>query len=190
MNSLDLTLLVVAGLLALILTFVRLQHRLLWTGSSGVGTGLKLAGGAALTFWLTFILGGSVVWIAANAMALGGSCGGPEWGGCLGPFVIVVAVVASTVLGVVAALSHGVAVFLLRRTFAVMISSHRVASSTLTALAVLVVVFFFFRVVVGLPVEAGWPLLIFVGPLPFVLSILVVPAVSRLQSAHGDDGAA
>jgi len=162
----------------------------LGTGSSDLGTGLKLAIGAALRFWFTFILGGSVVLIAANAMAQGGSCGGPEWGGCLGPFVIVVAVVASTVLGVVAALSHGVAVFLLRRTFAVMITSHRVASSTLTALAVLVVVFFFFRLVVGPPIEAGWPLLIFVGPLPFVLSILVVPAVSRLRGAHGDGGTA
>src|SRR5436309_212739 len=187
MDTLDLMLLVVAGLLALIVTFARLKRRPLGTGSSGVDTGLKLAIGAALRFWFTFILVGSVVGDALTAAR--DACGGPEWGGCLG-FALLAVVAASAVLGVVAALSHGVAVFLLRRTFAVMIGSHRVASSTLTALAVLVVVFFFFRVVVGLPVEAGWPLLIFVGPLPFVLSILVVPAVSRLQSAHGDDGAA
>ena len=186
MDTLDLTLLVVAGLLALIVTFARLKRRPLGTGSSGVDTGLKLAIGAALRFWFTFILVGSVVGDALTAAR--DACGGPEWGGCLG-FALLAVVAASAVLGVVAALSHGVAVFLLRRTFAVMIHSRRVASSALTALAVLVVGFF--GVLALGPRGVAWlPVLIFVGPLPFVLSILVVPAVSRLQSAHGDDGAA
>src|SRR5438034_2232077 len=77
MDTLDLTLLVVAGLLALIVTFARLKRRPLGTGSSGVDTGLKLAIGAALRFWFTFILVGSVVGDALTAAR--DACGGPEW---------------------------------------------------------------------------------------------------------------
>jgi len=149
------------------------------TVSSDAGTGLKLARGAALRFWLAFILGGTVVGVAVIAAL--GRCGGPEWGGCLGGFVIVSMGVASTALGVVAALSHGVAVFLLRRTFGVMINSHRVASSGLTALTVLVIGYFVLTL--GPPEEAGWRLLLLIVALPFLLSILVVPVVSRLRGA-------
>jgi len=153
------------------------------TASSDVG--LRLATGAALRFWFTFILGGSFAGLAINAAH--GDCGGPEWGGCFGPFALVFVVVASTVLGVVAALSRGVAVFILRHTYAVMIHSHRVASSALTALAVVVVGSFVLSV--GPREEAGWQLLIVVGLLPFLLSILVVPVVSRVRGAQGGDGA-
>src|ERR1041385_4340358 len=141
------------------------------TSSSGVGTGLKLARGAALRFWLTFILGGSVVGVALGGAL--GDCGGPEWGG-FGIVVIVIKDVASALFGGGAGLSHGVAVFLLRRTFAVMITSHQVAASTLTALAVLVVGFVVL-LVLGPPEDAGGPLFSLVGLLAFVLSILVVP---------------
>ena len=148
------------------------------------GTGRKLAVAAALRFWFAFILAGSVVGVALGSAL--DDCGGPEWGGCLGIVVIVIKVVASAVLGVVAALSHGVAVFLLRRTFIVMINAHQVASSVLTALAVLVVGFLVLAL--GPPGDTGWLFLLLVG-LSFVLSLLVVPAVSRLRGAHGDDGA-
>src|SRR5436190_912542 len=89
--------------------------------------------------------------------------------------------VASTALGVAAALSHGVAVFLLRRTFRGMTDSHRVASSVITVLAVLFVGYFVLTL--GPPEEAGWRLLVLVLPVPFLLSILVVPVVSRLRGA-------
>jgi len=142
--------------------------------------GLRLARGAALRFWLAFILGGTVVNLAVNAAL--GSCGGPEWGGCLGPFAIVFSVLASTVLGVVAALSYGVGVFLLRRTFTVMIDSYRVASSAVTALAVLAVGYFVLTL--GPADEVGWLVLMLVGPLPCLLSLLVVPVVSRVRGAR------
>ena len=102
-------------------------------------------------------------------------------GGCLGGFVVVSMGVASTALGVAAALSHGVAVFLLRRTFRGMTDSHRVASSVITVLAVLFVGYFVLTL--GPPEEAGWRLLVLVLPVPFLLSILVVPVVSRLRGA-------
>ena len=107
-------------------------------------------------------------------------------GGCLGGFVVVSMGVASTALGVAAALSHGVAVFLLRRTFRGMTDSHRVASSVITVLAVLFVGYFVLTL--GPPEDAGWRLLILVVPLPFLLSMVVVPVVSRLRGARGDDG--
>jgi hypothetical protein len=194
MNGFDLTLLVVAGLVALVVfaylvliaTFARLQRRALATASSDVGTGLKLARGAAQRFWVTFLLGGSVVGAALGATL--DACGGPEWGGCFGILDIGFDVLASAVLGVAAALSHGVAVFLLRRTFAVMITSHQVASSALTALGVLVAGFLGV-LALGPRGEAWWPVLICAGPLPFVLSILVVRVVSRLRGAHGGGAA-
>jgi hypothetical protein len=151
----------------------------LGTVSSDVRTGLKLAGGATLRFCFVFVLGGSVVSVALGDAL--GDCGGPEWGGCLGIVVIVIKIVASAVLGVVAALSHGVAVFFLRRTFAAMNTSHRVACSALAALAVLVVGFV--ALSLGAPGDAGWQLL-FLVTLPFVLSLLVVPVVSRLRGAQ------
>lgn len=150
------------------------------TVSSDVRAGVKLAGAAALRFWLTFIVGGIVADLAISTAL--GDCGGPDWGGCLGPFAIGVAVVASTVLGVVAALAHGVAVFLLRHTFMVMIHSYRVASSALTVLAVLVVGYFVLSL--GPSEEVYRRLLMLVVPLPFVLSLLVVPVVSRLRGAR------
>jgi heme A synthase len=155
------------------------------TVSSDAGTGLRLVRGAALRFWFVFILGASVAGLAVNAAH--GDCGGPEWGGCFGPFLIVFALVASTGLGLVAAVSYGVAIFLLRHRFALMVQSHRVASSALTTLAVLVVGYFVLTL--GPPEEAGWRLVIVVGLLPFLLSIVVVPVVSRLRGTQGDEGA-
>ena len=157
----------------------------LGTGPSDVATGLKLARGAALRFWLTFIPGGSVVGIAL------GDPGGPEWGGRFNIINTVGAVAVVAVVGVVAALAHGFAVFLLRRTYAVMITSHRMASSVLTALVV--VGFGFFGVQgMGPPgeQEGGLPLPVLLGLLPFVLSLLVVLSVSHLRGARGRDGAA
>src|SRR2546426_6510447 len=61
MGSLDVTLLVVAGLLALTLAVARLERRPLGTGSSDVGPGLILALGAAVMFWFTFMVGAAAV---------------------------------------------------------------------------------------------------------------------------------
>src|SRR2546426_5463998 len=61
MGSLDVTLLVVAGLLALILAVPRLERRPLGTGSSDVSPGLILALGAAVLFWFTFMVGAAAV---------------------------------------------------------------------------------------------------------------------------------
>src|SRR2546426_9225491 len=73
MGSLDVTLLVVAGLLALILAVPRLERRPLGTGSSDVGPGLILALGAAVLFWFTFMVGAAAV----NAYTGGSS---HDWG--------------------------------------------------------------------------------------------------------------
>src|SRR2546422_5046584 len=61
MGSLDVTLLVVAGLLALTVAVARLERRPLGTGSSDVGPGLILALGAAVMFWFTFMVGAAAV---------------------------------------------------------------------------------------------------------------------------------
>src|SRR2546422_2745385 len=73
MGSLDVTLLVVAGLLALTVAVARLERRPLGTGSSDVGPGLILALGAAVMFWFTFMVGAAAV----NAYTGGSS---HDWG--------------------------------------------------------------------------------------------------------------
>src|SRR2546422_10813095 len=89
MGSLDVTLLVVAGLLALTLAVARLERRPLGTGSSDVGPGLILALGAAVMFWFTFMVGAAAV----NAYTGGAS---PD----LGPAgTLCIAMVRSWVLG-------------------------------------------------------------------------------------------
>src|SRR5256712_13318862 len=77
MGSLDVTLLVVAGLLALILAVPRPERRPLGTGSSDVGPGLILALGAAVLFWFTFMGGAAAVnaYTGGCLLCLGG--GGP-----------------------------------------------------------------------------------------------------------------
>ncbi len=156
---------------------------------SDIRAGLKLARGAALRFWLFSILGGTVA-IPAVAAARN-DCGGPEWGGCLGPFLMIFALVTSTLFGVVAALSHGVAVLFLRHAFAGMNHFHRVTSSALTVLAVLVVGYVLLPLGTTEPMESeelGRSLLL-AGFLPLLLSLVIVPTVRRLPSARVDDGA-
>src|SRR2546425_2224604 len=73
MGSLDVTLLVVAGLLALTVAVARLERRPLGTGSSDVGPGLILALGAAVMFWFTFMVGAAAVnaYTGGSSHALG-----------------------------------------------------------------------------------------------------------------------
>src|SRR2546428_1360607 len=89
MGSLDVTLLVVPGLLALTVAVARLERRPLGTGSSDVGPGLILALGAAVMFWFTFMVGAAAV----NAYTGGAShdlgagaplCIAKVWSACLG----------------------------------------------------------------------------------------------------------
>jgi len=180
MGSLDVTLLVVAGLLALTLAVARLERRPLGTGSSDVGPGLILALGAAVMFWFTFMVGAAAV----NAYTGGSS---HDWGPAV---TFAIAMIGSAFLGGVAGLSHGVAVFLLRHSFAVMIVSHRVVCSALIALAVLVTWFVWSSLSSAEQAFRSSPFLLIFAGLPFVLSILSVTVVSRLPGTRGDGGAA
>ncbi|SRR5712691_510434 len=183
MGSLDVTLLVVAGLLALILAVARLERRPLGTSSSDVGPGLILALGAAVMFWFTFMVGAAAV--NAYDISVGGSS--HDWGPAA---TFAIAMISSAFLGGVAGLSHGVAVFLLRHSFAVMIVSHRVVCSALLALAVLVTWFVWSLLSSAEQAFRSSPFLLIFAGLPFVLSILSVTVVSRLPGTRGDGGAA
>src|SRR2546426_732105 len=166
MGSLDVTLLAVVSLLALTLAVARLERRPLGTGSSDVGPGLILALGAAV-----------------NASTGGSS---HDWGPAV---TFGIAMIGSAFLGGVAGLSHGVAVFLLRHSFAVMIVSHRVVCSALIALAVLVTWFVWSSLSSAEQAFRSSPFLLIFAGLPFVLSILSVTVVSRLPGTRGDGGA-
>ena len=133
MDALGLPLLIIAAVLAFQLVVARREGRRLTVGASQLREAINIAGRAALTFWLTFVL------IAAVGIALAvvfGDVG--EWGPL---FTFVAVFVACAVLGAVAALSHGVTVVLLPDIYSGMDLPHRRASSAVTALGVILVVF-------------------------------------------------
>ena len=157
MDALGLPLLIIAAVLAFQLVVARREGRRLTVGASQLREAINIAGRAALTFWLTFVL------IAAVGIALAvvfGDVG--EWGPL---FTFVAVFVACAVLGAVAALSHGVTVVLLPDIYSGMDLPHRRASSAVTALGVILVVF----LVLGPGIEDR------TQQVPFILSWVTLP---------------
>jgi len=152
--------------------------------SSELKQALSLAGRAALTFWVTFVLASAVAIGVVPALHQGS----PEWGGASG--AVVIGIIASVILGGVAGLCHGAAVFGLHRIYAGMDPPHRKAASVSTVLVVLLGVFFVLPVI-GIEGDLGQkPFLPSWVALPFGLSIPVIAAVSLLPGARAADGAA
>src|SRR2546427_10101617 len=121
---------------------------------SQVRGALRLAGRAALTFWLAAVLIGSV---AATVSTVLGDVG--DWGYA---GTLIFSLAAVVFLGGIAGLCHGAAVLVLYPIYSAMDSRHRKASSATTVIAVVLVVFF---VLPGLGLRDD------LGQTPFLLSL-------------------
>lgn len=131
---------------------------------------------ATFIFWFTFAAGGAMA-LGFDVVFLGGA-GGPEWGGVSGSLFW--GVVVSAIAAVPAAVFHAAAVLLLRLMPAI-VPSFRDASSALSAVAALVGGGLWLMVLDQDGSIPDWAPLIVIGPIPFVLSLLVVPLVARLK---------
>ena len=162
---------------------IRLERRPLRVSSSKLTEALSLAGRAALTFWLTFVLAAAA--LSVFDFARGASS--HDWG----PSVqFVITMLWSTILGVVAALSHGVAVFILPGTYSAMDSTRRRASSAVTAIGVLLAASLVLPLL-GIPGKAvQTPFILSWVTLPLGLSISFIAAVSLLPGTRAAVGVA
>ena len=126
-----------------------------------------------LTFWLTcdLLVAGFAAW---ETWLLGRS--EPDFGAPLGNFAMVLGVYS--LLALPAALCHGIAAFLLRKTLVSSSPAHMVISSALSAAAFLVLLYVTGSVPLGLPVEP----LLRACAIALPTSLLIIAIASKLPT--------
>lgn len=143
------------------------------------------AGRAGAIFWLTIIAAGAVGSCVANSFTH--YAPDNEWGGATGAFVL--AVIVSAVVGAFAAVFHGAGILALRRIRPETVAADRAVSNVLSAVLVFAISVFGIWSLKAEQLDAmwPWPMLAVGSMLPFVITLFVVPAVSRFYRERGGE---